>query len=99
MMPWLERWSPNGEWILALALVAEVTFFSVVAHNFFTVANFFEITRLSIELGLLAVALTPVIVSGGIDLSVGSMMGLSAVVFGAAVRDWHTGFRSRPGSR
>ncbi len=29
--------------------------------------------------------------SGGIDLSVGSMMGLSAVVFGAAVRDWHTG--------
>ena len=71
MMPWLERWSPNGEWILALALVAEAAFFSVVAHNFFTVANFFEITRLSIELGLLAVALTPVIVSGGIDLSVG----------------------------
>ena len=71
--------------------MAEVAFFSVVAHNFFTVANFFEITRLSIELGLLAVALTPVIVSGGIDLSVGAMMGLSAVVFGAAVRDWHTG--------
>ena len=60
------------------------------------VANFFEITRLSVELGLLAVALTPVIVSGGIDLSVGAMMGLSAVVFGAAVRDWHLGFRSRP---
>ena len=39
---------------------------------------------LSVELGLLAVALTPVIVTGGIDLSVGSMMGLAAVVFGAA---------------
>jgi len=91
MMRWIERWSPDGEWILALALVAEVAFFSLVAQNFFTVANFFEVTRLSIELGLLAVALTPVIVSGGIDLSVGSMMGLAAVVFGAAARDWHIG--------
>ena len=40
--------------------------------------------RFSVELGLLALALTPVIVTGGIDLSVGSMMGLAAVVFGAA---------------
>ena len=46
-------------------------------------------TRVSIELGLLAVALTPVIVSGGIDLSVGSMIGLAAVVFGAATTAWH----------
>ena len=32
-------------------------------------------------------ALTPVITSGGIDLSVGSLMGLSAVVFGKLWRD------------
>ena len=43
--------------------------------------------RLSVEIGLLAVALTPVITSGGIDLSVGSLMGLSAVVFGKLWRD------------
>ena len=41
------------------------------------------------ELGLLALALTPVIVTGGIDLSVGSMMGLCAVVFGYLWRDLH----------
>ena len=46
-------------------------------------------TRFSVELGLLAVALTPVIVAGGIDLSVGSMMGLAAVSFGAAYHAWH----------
>ena len=55
--------------------------------NFFTAGNAFEIVRLSVELGLLAVALTPVIVTGGIDLSVGSMMGLCAVVFGSLWRD------------
>src|SRR5205823_7036084 len=60
-----------------------------IAENFLTSGNFFEIVRFSVELGLLALALTPVIVTGGIDLSVGSMMGLAAVVFGAAWRDWH----------
>ena len=82
------RWFPNGEWVLLAALAAEIAIFSVVGENFFTLGNFFEVMRLSVELGLLALALTPVIVTGGIDLSVGSMMGLAAVVFGAAWRDW-----------
>jgi len=84
-----ERWFPNGEWILLLALAAEIALFSAIGQNFFTARNFFEVIRFSVELGLLAIALTPVIVTGGIDLSVGSMLGLAAVVFGAAWRDWH----------
>ncbi len=79
----------RSEWMVLLALLVEVGIFSVVARNFFTTANFLEIIRLSVELGLLALALTPVIITGGIDLSVGSMMGLSAVVFGALAMDFH----------
>jgi rhamnose transport system substrate-binding protein len=86
---WRSRWFPNGEWALLLVLAGEVVFFSAFAPNFLTVGNFFEITRFSVELGLLAVALTPVIVAGGIDLSVGAMMGLAAVSFGAAYHTWH----------
>jgi rhamnose transport system substrate-binding protein len=82
-------WFPNGEWVLVLVCIAEIVFFSAVAPNFFTLGNFFEISRFSVELGLLAVALTPVIVAGGIDLSVGSMMGLAAVTFGSAYHAWH----------
>jgi rhamnose transport system substrate-binding protein len=78
----------TGDAILLVALAIEVGLFATIAPNFATTGNFFEITRLSVELGLLAIALTPVIVTGGIDLSVGAMMGLSAVVFGAACRDW-----------
>jgi rhamnose transport system substrate-binding protein len=81
----------NGEWILLMALLAQVLVFTAIAPQFLTVANVFEVLRVSVELGLLAIALTPVIVSGGIDLSVGAMMGLSAVVFGAASRDWQLG--------
>jgi rhamnose transport system permease protein len=87
--PRVRQWFPNGEWILLVALAIEIALFSLIAPNFFSLGNFFEVTRFSVELGLLAIALTPVIVSGGIDLSVGSMMGLAAVVFGGAVQDWH----------
>lgn len=83
------RLFPNGEWVVLLALAVEVALFSVIARNFFTLGNFFEVTRLSVELGLLAIALTPIIISGGIDLSVGSMMGLAAIVFGVAYHEWH----------
>jgi rhamnose transport system substrate-binding protein len=76
------------QWILAGALAFEATLFTFIAQNFLTRENLFEIVRLSVELGLLAIALTPIIVTGGIDLSVGSVMGLAAVGFGAAYRDW-----------
>src|SRR6266545_1423391 len=87
--PWRDRWFPNGEWVLLAVLGVEVAVFAAIAQNFFTAGNFFEVIRLSMELGLLALALTPIIVGGGIDLSVGSMMGLAAIVFGTAWRDWH----------
>ena len=84
-----QRLFPNGEWVLLLALLAEIAVFSAIAQNFFTWENLIEVIRFSVELGLLALALTPVIITGGIDLSVGSMMGLAAVSFGALWRDGH----------
>src|SRR5436853_6350466 len=75
--------------ILAGLLAAEVAIFAAIGKNFFTADNAFEIVRLVVEIGLLALALTPVIVTGGIDLSVGSLMGLSAVLLGMLWRDAH----------
>jgi rhamnose transport system substrate-binding protein len=87
--PWRERLFPNNEWILVAVLIVECSIFGVTGNNFLTVANAFELTRLAVEVGLLALALTPIIVAGGIDLSVGSMMGLAAVVLGSLWRDAH----------
>jgi rhamnose transport system permease protein len=86
-----DRMTRRFEAILAGAVLLEIAAFGAFAPRFLSVANAFEITRASVELGLLAVALTPVLVSGGIDLSVGAAMGLSAIVFGAAVTDWGFG--------
>jgi rhamnose transport system substrate-binding protein len=72
---------------LALALVLEIALFSIIGWNFFTAGNAGEIVRASAEIGLLALALTPVILTGGIDLSVGSLLGLCAVVLGVTCRE------------
>jgi rhamnose transport system substrate-binding protein len=81
----------GSERTLGLLILAEIAIFSFTGPHFFSTANAFEIVRLGVELGLLSLALTPIIVTGGIDLSVGSMMGLCAVVFGYLTRDWHMG--------
>ena len=88
-VPWRERLFPNNEWVLLVVLLIECSVFSVSGNNFLSTSNAFEITRLSVEIGLLALALTPIIITGGIDLSVGSMMGLAAVVMGSLWRDAH----------
>ena len=90
--PWRDVCFPNGEWVLALALALEIAIFAAIGENFFTLANFFEVVRLSVELGLLALALTPIMITGGIDLSVGSVMGLAAVAFGGRSEE-HTSER------
>lgn len=87
--PIAARLFPNNEWVLLVVLLVECVLFSVIGNNFLTAGNGFEITRLAVEIGLLALVMTPIIITGGIDLSVGSMMGLSAVVFGALWRDAH----------
>lgn len=87
LTPRIRNFILSQEGVLALLLIAEVAVFSVIGRNFRSTGNAFEIVRLGAEIGLLALALTPVIVTGGIDLSVGSLMGLSAVLFGKLWRD------------
>src|SRR5258707_14567992 len=67
--PWHERFFPNNEWVLLAVLLAEFAVFSATGGNFMTRGNAFEITRLSVEVGLLALAITPIIITGGIGPS------------------------------
>ncbi len=62
-----------------------------VTVGFGTIDRQMDILRHSCEIGLLALALTPVIITAGIDLSVGSLLGLCAVVFGMLSHDAQLG--------
>jgi rhamnose transport system substrate-binding protein len=75
------------ELLLLALVVVEIVYFAVAGSNFLSAGNAGEIARASVEIGLLSLALTAVILTGGIDLSVGSLLGLAAVLMGAAHRD------------
>jgi len=64
------------------ALLILIGFFSVCSPYFFTVTNAENILLQANIVGMVAIAQTFVIVSGGIDLSVGSMIGLTGVTAG-----------------
>jgi len=75
------------EALLVAVLVIECLIFTRTGTNFATQGNALEIIKFSVEIGLLALVMTPVILTGGIDLSVGSLLGLCAICFGKFWRD------------
>ncbi len=75
------------ETILLVVLLVEWLYFDSVGRRFGSLDNTFDILRHSVEIGLLALVMTPVILTGGIDLSVGSLLGLCAILFGKMWRD------------
>ncbi|MDB6054349.1 MAG: lsrD [Verrucomicrobiales bacterium] len=81
----------SQEGILFVVLILEWFYFHSVGPRFGSLENNFDIIRHSVEIGLLAVAMTPIILTGGIDLSVGSLLGLCAIIFGKLWRDAHIG--------
>lgn len=68
-----------------LALVCVIAFFAVTAPNFLSLANFLIMFKHVAIIAILAIGMTYVILTGGIDLSVGSIAGLSGMVAGALI--------------
>lgn len=78
----MARYLLRHESILAVLLVLALIVLSLQSDRFFTVDNLLNQGRLMAEVGLIALAMTFVIVSAGIDLSVGSILGLVAILLG-----------------
>lgn len=68
-----------------IALVVVVAFFAATAPNFLTIANFVIMFKHIAIIAILAIGMSFVILTGGIDLSVGSIAGLAGMVAGALI--------------
>ncbi len=79
---WLNRVGP------ALGLAAVFTFFAILEPKMATSGNIEEIGRETVVVGITAVGMTMVIISAGIDLSVGSMIAFSSVVIATLMKEW-----------
>jgi ribose transport system permease protein len=67
-----------------IVLIVLATLMAILSPYFLSVSNFMNILLATSTIGVLAIAATYVLSSGGLDLSLGSVLGLSGVV-GAAV--------------
>ncbi|MFD1415774.1 ABC transporter permease [Oceanobacillus jeddahense] len=65
---------------MMLILVLIIIIFSVLSPNFFTYSNFMSMLRQISVIGIIAAGQTLVIIKGGIDLSVGSIVAFAGVV-------------------
>jgi len=73
--------------MLGLALVIAIAL-SVLSPYFLTRNNLFNILDQSVVVGLVAIGMTFVILTAGIDLSVGSVVGLTGIILGLAVKQF-----------
>lgn len=82
------RWFQSGamQRVLAFAaLIIMVVYFSLASPNFLTVTNIVGILLATAVNGILALGVTFVIISGGIDLSIGTVMTFAAVITGVLI--------------
>lgn len=77
--PWSDRLVAH---VPALSLVVLCIAFSLTTTSFFTLRNLLNVVDQLTVLGIMALGMTAVIVIGGIDLSVGSVLALSMMVMG-----------------
>ena len=73
----------NYQVMLGILLVILIVGFGLMEPVFFYPDVIFDVTAIIGEIGIMAMAMTFIITTGGIDLSVGYILQLSAIVFGA----------------
>lgn len=69
-----------AEYVIVAAIVVEAVVFASIAPQFLSVPNLVNVALSIAITGILAVGMTMVILTGGIDLSVGSVVALAGVV-------------------
>jgi rhamnose transport system permease protein len=77
----------SQEVILLIIAAISILLLATQTDRFLTVDNILNQGRLLTEVGLLALPMTYIIITGGIDLSVGSIFGLSAIILGFSWQD------------
>src|SRR6202142_2116474 len=79
---WQRFTGSQAFWVTVALLIICIVMSYLQPTSFATTDNFFNITRNFSFIGIMALGMTAVIATGGIDLSVGSIMGLTAVASG-----------------
>jgi ribose transport system permease protein len=79
-----------GRNILVLVLLAIIIFTGIINPRFLSLQNILNILQQISVLGIVSIGMTILLISGGLDLSVGSLISLSAYVGGLTIVQTHS---------
>ena len=81
-LEWFKRLLRARETGIAVVVIAMITFLSLRTDTFFTASNLAVVARQISLSAIIAMGMTLVILTGGIDLSVGSVVAITSVIVG-----------------
>ncbi len=74
-----------GEYMIIYAVIILIAVLSITSRSFLSIANLMNVMRQTSLIAIIAVGIFFIMVGGGIDISVGSLVGLTGIVFSAGI--------------
>lgn len=80
-----------GKYVIYIMFIIMVLGLSIFTDSFFSINNFQNVLRQSAVVGVLSLGMTYILIIGGIDLSVGSIMAFASCVTASFCTNFYTG--------
>jgi hypothetical protein len=77
----------RNNWVIIVIFIALLVAIALLVPSFYQPANLINVARQSSIVGVVAIGMTFVILTGGIDLSVGSILALSSVTMAMLINE------------
>lgn len=84
----LKRSSKSATFGVALILIGLCLILAITTRNFLTQSNLFSVMRAFSFIAIIAIGEAMIIISGGVDLSVGSVFGFGGLIGAMAMSNW-----------
>ena len=78
----------NWNWFLIAVILIEILIFGVTNPKFLNVSSMFRSMNDFVPIGIIGIFVTLVMITGGIDIQAGSIVGLTSIIIGVAWQDW-----------
>lgn len=78
----------NWNWFLIAVILVEILIFGMTNPKFLNVSSMFRSMNDFVPIGIIGIFVTLVMITGGIDIQAGSIVGLTSIIIGVAWQDW-----------
>lgn len=78
----------NWDLFLVIVILLEILIFGVANSKFLNISSMFRSMNDFVPIGIIGIFVTLVMITGGIDIQAGSIVGLTSIIIGVTWQDW-----------